>query len=160
MLLQVEEIERRREENSRVNALPSMPPPSPPPTATHSTAPSWAMRGKLQGKGRTDKRTTRSLRARRLLRLAAADTDQNTAHFRQSGEKQCVLWNACTKHHAGKRHGGRKGRKLVYECVQVAPSQQHKINGFNAGAATPASESQGRRRPSGEDFSRAKSFNY
>ena len=124
---------------------------------THTTAPSWAMRGKLQG-GRTDKRTTRSLRARRVLRLAAADTDQNTAHFRQSGKS-----NVCCGMHAQNimpENEGKRGRKLVYECVQVAPSRRHKINGFNAGAA-PASESQGRRRTPGEDFfSRAKSFNY
>ena len=97
MLLQVEEIERRREENSRVNALPSMPPPSPPPTATHSTAPSWAMRGKLQGgEGKDGQENNKEPSSEALVAAAAdADTDQNTAHFRQSGNS-----NVCCGMHA------------------------------------------------------------
>ena len=110
MLLQVEEIHREEDgRKTRVLMLCHpclLPRLRPSPTATHTTAPSWAMRGKLQG-GKdgqeNNKEPSPSL---------VADTDQNTAHFRQSGastgEKQCVLWNACTKHHAGKRGAARK----------------------------------------------------
>ena len=157
MLLQVEEIERRREENSRVNALPSMPPPSPPPTVQLPLG-----QCAVNYKGR-EGRTREQQGAFERGACCGGGGGHRPEHgsLPPKREKQCVLWNACTKHHAGKRHGGKEGRKLVYECVQVAPSRQHKINGFNAGAA-PASESQGRGsgRPREEDFSRAKSFNY
>ena len=103
------------------------------------------MRGKLQG-GRTDKRTTRSLRARRVLRLAAADTDQNTAHFRQSGKS-----NVCCGMHAQNimpENEGKRGRKLVYGTVRAggtSAAAQDKWFQCRSGASIRESAEGGRR---------------
>ena len=108
MLLQVEEIHREEDgRKTRVLMLchPCLLPRLRPPPHTLQLPLGQCA---VNYKGGTDGQENNKEPSPSLV----ADTDQNTAHFRQSGastgEKQCVLWNACTKHHAGKRGAARK----------------------------------------------------